>query len=224
MKVTKISPSTNLKDLYQIFVDNKFLCSISGNDLLESRLASGDEIDQTKLSELLYKSLKGKLASSALRYLASRPHSENEIRRYLKKKLFGHCRETEEYKTIDSSKIIEEILSTLKINEYVNDEDFAKWLVIQRTSLKSVKSKNAIRAELQSKGIDQGLISASLEKIDSESEEKRATAIAEKKLILLKNRNLEPKDLYAKLSRYLMSKGYSWEITRGVVDSLLKPF
>ncbi len=224
VQVTKISLSTNNKDLYQIFVDNKFLCSISGNDLLESRLAVADILDQPKLTDLLYKSLKGKLNSAVLRFLGSRPHSEREIHQYLKKKLYAQVKETAEYKNLDTSKLLDEIISTLKNLNYINDEEFANWLVTQRTSTKNAKSKNAIRAELQSKGIPQPLISDILGNLSSESEESRAHAVAEKKLRLLQNRISDPKELKIKLARYLAGKGYSWEVTQSVVDSLLNPF
>jgi regulatory protein len=224
VNLSKISPSTKHKDLYQIFIDNKFLCSISGNDLLESRLAVGDTIDQPKLADLLYRSLKGKLSSAVLGYLGSRPHSESEIRQYLKKKLYAQVKETAEYKTIDTSRVIDEIVSQLKNLNYINDEEFANWLVTQRISSRNPKSKTAIRAELQAKGIAQPLITQSLENLTKESEEQKALDLATKKLKLLQNRISDQKELKLKLSRYLASKGYSWETIQSVVDSILNPF
>lgn len=224
MKITKISPSTNNRDLYQIFVNDEFLCSISGNDLLESRLATNDELDPQKIELLLYKSLKGKLASAAFRYLGSRPHSENEIRQYLKRKLFTSYKETPGYKDTDTEKILNEITDSLKQNKYLNDEEFAKWLVAQRTSSKKGKSNTAIRAELQAKGIDPETVSNVLIDKGGESEQERAISIAEKKLELLKKRDSNDKDIRIKLTRYLISKGFPWDTTRSAVDSLLPPF
>lgn len=223
-RLSKISPSTRTKDLYQIFIDDEFLCSISGNDLLESRLAVGDKLNSEDLENLLYKSLKGKMSSAVLRYLGSRPHSENEIRQYIKKKLYAQYKETESYKTLDVNQLIEEILEKLRNLNYINDEEFSQWLVKQRTSARKPKSKLAIRAELQSKGIPPDLISSSLDQINPKSEQKMAETVAKKKLKALEKRFSEYQELKLKLSQHLISKGYSWDIVQSVVDSILKPF
>lgn len=224
MKITKIKTAKNHKDLYQIFIDGKFLCSINSSDLLESSLATNDEILDEEIESLLYRSLKGKLRSGVLNYLGRRPYSETELYRYLKRKLFDFSKETEQYKNLNTETIIEEILESLKTQNYINDKEFAQWLIKQRTKSRKPKSQIAIRSELLEKGVSKEIIEESLSTLEvNETETDRAQLIAGKKLDQLRRKNLNEFELKNKLKTYLMSKGYTWETVQSVVDSLVPP-
>src|ERR1035437_11177164 len=80
-----------------------------------------------------------KFYKASVRYLSFRPRSEKELRDYLKKK-----------KCDDLT--AKRILESLKRDRFINDEEFVRWWVEQRTLLKP-KAVRVIKYELKQKGI-----------------------------------------------------------------------
>src|SRR3712207_6451025 len=76
---------------------------------------------------------------AAVKFLSYRPRSEKEVRDKMVEKNA-------------SSEIIEEVVRLLKEQRFLNDEDFAKWWVEQRTKFHP-KSKRVLSLELRRKGI-----------------------------------------------------------------------
>lgn len=93
----------------------------------------------------------------------------------------------------------------LKKYNYINDLDFAKWLVEQRS--KQGKGKLFIKQDLFKKGVLPDIINSVLSSIDSESS---ITLVYKKAL----RKYLSETDVYKKkqkIYRYLLSKGFSYE-------------
>lgn len=138
----------------------------------------------------------------ALRFLSFRPRSEKEIQGYLKKKQVNE---------INSQKIIDK----LKEQKFINDEEFAKWWIEQRTLIKP-RAWRIIKFELKNKGISEEIIQ-SLE-FRVQNDEEVAIKLAGKKISRYKN--LSKQDAYQKLGRYLASKGFSWETIKISIDEV----
>jgi len=103
----------------------------------------------------------------SLNFLSFRPRSEKELRDYLKKK---KCDEL----------TAERIVENFKEHKFINDEEFAKWFIEQRTLLRP-KAARLIKMELKQKGIDKDLIEQLLEN-GKDSDFDKAKKLAEKRM------------------------------------------
>src|ERR1035437_2211959 len=108
-----------------------------------------------------------KFYKASVRYLSFRPRSEKELRDYLKKK-----------KCDDLT--AKRILESLQRDKFINDEEFVRWWVEQRTLLKP-KAVRVIKYELKQKGINKELVE-SFFKENEGSDSEAALKLAEKKL------------------------------------------
>ena len=88
------------------------------------------------------------------------------------------------------------------------------------------KSKNwsikKIKSELIKSGLASKLIDEIFSKEPSDSDSENAMKLARKKYGILIKRNLEPKELRNKLSTYLFSKGFDYDLIKEVCNQLLK--
>lgn len=144
----------------------------------------------------------------ALRYLTRRPRSKKEIYDYLIKK-----NATEE--------VIQQVVKKLHEQKFQDDREFAKWWVEQR-SKNRVKSDLIIGIELRQKGIAPEIITSLLQGDRNErvSDLDKARLIAEKKIKLLSR--LPRNEQYQKLGAFLSRRGYSFEISKQVIDDILE--
>ncbi len=148
-----------------------------------------------------------KLLNKSYKFLSYRPRSEKEVRDYLIKK-----------KADDLT--IKRIIESLKEHNFINDTDFTKWWIEQRTKFRP-KAARLIKLELLQKGIDKDLVEEILQDktVETESDLDKAKKIAKKKLVRLKND--EPQKQYEKLVRFLASRGFNWDTIKEVVDQLI---
>ena len=141
----------------------------------------------------------------ALRFLSFRPRSEKEIKDYFKKKQAG-------------SATVQKVIAKLKENNFLNDKEFTKWWIEQRTLIKP-KAWRIIRMELKNKGIEDEIIQeVHASEYMVHSDLKIAIKLAEKKIPYYKN--LPKQEVYQKLGRYLISKGFDWETVKKSIDEI----
>ena len=152
----------------------------------------------------------------ALRFLSFRPRSEKEIKDYLSKKSsFAKASEGQAESKVES--VINSVIEKLKERKFINDTEFAKWWVDQRTRIKP-RASRLIKFELKQKGIAKELIDEVFEK-DLSSDLEKAKILAEKRMPRYKNE--EPKKVYEKMSRFLVSKGFDYDIIKKVIEKVL---
>ncbi len=147
-----------------------------------------------------------KFYKASVRYLSFRPRSEKELRDYLKKK-----------KCDDLT--AKRILESLQRDKFINDEEFVRWWVEQRTLLKP-KAVRVIKYELKQKGINKELIESFFEENES-SDSEAALKLAEKKLRTIHDQTDRYK-VKEKLGRYLASKGFDWDTIKAAINKVLK--
>jgi regulatory protein len=152
-----------------------------------------------------------KFYKASVRFLSFRPRSEKELRDYLKRK-------TENLKPQIDESIMERIIESLKRDKFINDEEFTRWWVEQRTLLKP-KAARVIKYELKQKGIVRELIDSFFEENES-SDSEAALKLAEKKLRTIHDQTDKYK-VKEKLGRYLASKGFDWDTIKEVIDRIL---
>ena len=132
-----------------------------------------------------------KFYNKALRFLSFRPRSEYEVKQNLVRKKA-------------SENIISKVVSRLKENNFINDEEFIKWWIEQRTNFKP-RSLKLIKIELRQKGIDKELIEETIGRLSSTIDDlKSAKKLIEKRLSRYKNLSRDEK--FQKIARFLSSK------------------
>lgn len=149
------------------------------------------------------------LLNKAYFFLKFRPRTEKEVRDYLYKKVST---------THWSREAAETIIEKLKEQELIDDKKFLEWFIRQRTALKP-KSQRLLTRELGQKGVPENLI-AEYFSSNSLDEEGLAFSILEKRWPRFKGLNRQKR--YEKAARFLMSRGFGYDILKQAIDKLEK--
>lgn len=195
MKITAIKQQVKRTDRYSIYVDGKYAFSLSESGLIESRLASGQELDAAELKRLKKVAGFDKAYYNALRYAAMRPRSQWEMEMYLQRK------------NADKD-AAEEIVQRLRNLSMLSDADFARSWIANRRLLKST-SKRRLRLELKQKHVPDEIIDEALAE-DETDERQTVRELIEKK----RRRYPDPQ----KLMQYLARQGFSYDDIKSTLD------
>lgn len=141
----------------------------------------------------------------AFKLLSYRPRSIKEIQDRLKRKDY-------------SSKIIFEVIKTLKRLKFLNDKEFAKMWVESRIKTRPM-GRYRLYQELIQKGIDRDLIEKTLSNYQEEEEIELAKELAQKKL-KRSYRNLDQVTAQRRLYGFLQRRGFSCDTIQEVMKEL----
>ncbi len=114
--------------------------------------------------------------------------------------------------------VSKKIIDKLKEYKFLNDEEFAKIWIETRNSIKP-KPWRIIKYELRQKGISREIIESFEPEPQAQEENdlKAAVRIAEKRISRYKG--LTKQEIFQKLGRYLVSKGFDYETVKKVLAS-----
>lgn len=115
---------------------------------------------------------------------------------------------------------VEELLSRLICDDYLNEERFACQFAGGKFRMKNWGRKK-IEFELKKKNISSWCIKKAMKEISEEAYYKTISKLAEQKASLLKNESLP--QLRKKLKNHLVMKGYEYNIVDQVVNELQHP-
>ena len=191
MKITSIKQQAKRTDRYSIFVEGKYSFSLSETALLDSKLASGQELSKEEVGEYKKLSSEDKTYNQTLRYVAMRPRSRWEVEFYLTKKKGA------------SPALTEQILNKLSNIGLIDDVKIAQAFVNDRRLLRPT-SRRKMSAELKKKRIAEDIIEQALGS-DAEDEQ---TALLE--MIERKRRQAKYQD-DLKLMQYLARQGFGYD-------------
>lgn len=193
------------KNRVNIFLDGKFAFGASLELVLKHGIKAGKELSEEKLKQLGKESDIEKIYARVLRFASLRPRSEKEIELWFKRK------------GIDPQKS-REVFNRVKNLKLVDDEDFARWWISQRSQFRP-KGKIALFAELRQKGVGREIIEKALGS-ENLSEKELAREAAAKKLVGLARLPFEKKK--EKLLSFLGRRGFPWEVAKDTVDEMLQ--
>lgn len=188
-----------------VYIDGKFSFGTSLETVFKKGIKEGKEISQDLVERLKEESSFEKCYNRALNFATLRPRSENELRQWFERKGVS-----QEHK--------DEIVKRLKELNLLNDKAFTSWWIEQRTSFRP-KSKRALRIELKQKGVADEIVQDIIEESDID-EEGLAKNIVEKMMRKIEKYPFKKKQ--EKLLSALARLGFSWDISKRVVDDLLK--
>lgn len=233
-RITDLKSGVRDQNRVNVFIDDKFTFSLDVSQVVDFHLKVGKTLSKQEIKDLEHASEYGKLYSSTLEWVLTRPHSVKETREYLerkrKKREFDNkirrenrkkLKEDPEFKQrAKTYKIptkerkmftkadIEKVIEALLEKKYLNDQRFAEWYIENRSVKKGV-SRRRLETELYKKGIDQDLIKELLENSSRTDE-------AEIRKYILKKGSKLPKE---KLLLRLVSRGFPYDLTKEMVES-----
>ena len=196
MKITAIRQQQKRKDRYSVYVDEKYAFSLSESGLIESRLASGQELTPAELQDLKKVAGLDKAYGNALRYVAMRPRSEWELADYFRRKGIDE----------EAGKQITERLRNVGL---LDDAAFARTWVSNRRLLKAT-SKRKLRLELKQKRVPEEII----DQVLAEDVTDERNVLRE---LIAKKRSRYPDR--QKLMQYLARQGFSYDDIKSAIEA-----
>ena len=197
-KITDMQIQKNNKTRANVYIDGEFAMALEMLTVMKLGLKIGQTVSQEQLAEAVMDSEKSVALEKAVSYLGRGMKTVKQMRDYLTKKAYA-------------PEVIEYVIARLKEYRYLDDEAYARTYVEHNSSS---KGERRLKQELMGKGIA-GDIAEEHSQLDDEQELATATRLAEK---YIRNKPHDVKTLQ-KLQRYLLSRGYSYEIVNNVLRS-----
>lgn len=147
------------------------------------------------------------LLNIAFFYLKFRPRTIKETREHLYKKVRT---------THWSHEAVDKVINHLVELKFLDDKAFIDYLVRSRTATK-VKGVYAIKQELYRFGVDRELVEEYFSNNQINEEELAEKALTRRWEII---KNLPKQKRYEKASSYLRSRGFSFDISRKIIEKL----
>jgi regulatory protein len=138
---------------------------------------------------------------AAVQFLATRPRSVAEIRRHLHGKRYD-------------DEAIDGAIDKLRAQRYIDDLDFAKYWVEQRSRFRP-KGDRALVSELINKGVARDTIDEALGEMPPESEADRARRAVARQLTRWES--LAPGDRKRKIHAFLAQRGFGYDVIDEVI-------
>ena len=196
MKITAIRQQLRAASRYAVYVDERYLFSLSAEALLEAKIFTGQEVDAKEIHSLMKVAGDDNAYRLALTYLARRMHSRWELYDYLHRKGYD-------------AELAGGIILKLERAGLVDDQAFAEAWVRNRRLLKPV-SKRRLTQELLKKHVADEIIEQVLAE---ELVDERAVL---RELITRRRRQTKYQDDF-KLVQYLARQGFSYEDIKSVL-------
>lgn len=195
-----------IKENVHIILDNEEKVILRYEVFLKNGFRKGDQINQNDIAMLIRQNQLFYIKESAFRFLGRRLHSAKELEKKLQSKKYD-------------KELINEVIKELRDSVYINDERFAREYAEEKIK-KKMLGVNRVKMELMGKGVSREIIDSVLNENENNDEIDNALKLAEKKLQIMKGRNLDKLKINQRLYSYLASKGFNYEIIRAVLDKL----
>lgn len=201
-KITAIEPQQRNSQRVNIYLDGEFAFGL--DVMVAAWLRMGQEIAEEKISALQAQDASEVAYQKALHFLSYRPRSSAEVRQNLTK------REIPE-------PIVEETIARLQRAGLVNDQEFARAWVENRSAFRP-RGKTALRMELRQKGLSDEIVQSVLD--EGVDEEALAYEAARKQA--RRYAGLEWPEFRQKLGGFLARRGFSYTVLAPVVSKVWK--
>jgi regulatory protein len=195
--VTAIRLQTKNKDRVNVELDGAFGFGLA--KILAVGLKVGQYLDAKSIAELQAEDEVEEGYRRAARLVARRPHSEQELRRYLQRKDISDAGQ-------------ESVLERLRRVGLADDQAFAQAWVENRMAFRP-RGAAALRAELRSKGISQPAIESALSELDEDEAAYQAAQKAARRY-----QGLDWELFHKRMRGYLARRGFHSYQIRTVVE------
>lgn len=199
-KITSIEPQKR-KGRYNVFLDEEFAFGADKETIFHFGLRKNDELSEDKIKEIKDYDEFNLGKKTAFSYLGYKPRTEKELIKKLKEKKI-------------SGKNIDKTLKILKELKYLDDGQYAKMYLEEKLSHKPA-GKRLISMKLAGKGINKEVIEDVMaSQYSEEKEKKKAKELLSKYIKKIKAKS--DLDRKQKCYRFLLSKGFDYEIVKSV--------
>ena len=199
-EITSITPQVKDKRRCNIYIDGRFCCGLTLEATVKNRLKVGVVIAPERLSEIQLESEKNTAMDKALYFISATRKTQEQVRKHLREKGYLPA-------------VVEYVLDKLNGYDFLNDAEYAKDYVGQAASKKGVR---LIKMQLKAKGLAEGDIDGALATLETQTQEDAAKAILEK---YMRHKTVDRENL-AKAFKYLLSKGFEYDVARTALSSL----
>jgi len=202
--ITDIIRQKKNKNYYSIFIDNKYLFSLSLSDLNFLQLKINDSISEEKANKMAETFSLQKAKDYAYRLLSRKSYSEKAMKEKLESRF--------------SIKISEKVIKNLKKQKYINDKTLLLEYAKNKIQLKPM-GPFKLQQDLISKKFNIDQVKKTVEKIFQEfNEYELAKQVFEKRFKNIK----KTKDIKVlnKVKNYLMSHGFNISIAIKIIEEI----
>lgn len=200
--ITAIEPQQRNPQRVNVYLDGEFAFGL--DVLVAAWLKTGQELSDEKIASLRVQDAGEVAYQKALHFLSYRPRSSAEVRQNLTKREIAEP-------------IVEETIARLQRAGLVNDQEFARAWVENRSTFRP-RGKSALRMELRQKGLSDEIVQSVLE--EGVDEEALACEAARKQA--RRYAGLEWPVFRQKLSGFLARRGFSYTTLAPVVSKVWK--
>ena len=203
-KITKIETGKRNKERVNVYIDDEYAFSINMELVYKFGLKVNEEVNKEKLIEISKSENLSKCKELALRTIERSYKTEKEIRDKLLAKEF-------DIETVDST------INFLIEYGFIDDSKFVSMYIKDRIR---TQGRNKIRYSLISKGVNKLLIEEAFSTLDRDDEMERAIILCEKKYLNISKREDDDFKIKNKLTRYLLGRGYDYDIAKEVIKEV----
>lgn len=188
--ITKVVVGIKDKSRVNLYLDDKFFCSLDMETAVKNSLKAGTIITEEKLEQIILDGEKQSAYTKALKLVSTRYKTQREVEKYLYDK--GYL-----------PNVVYYVITKLNEYHFIDDERYVNSYI---ASHRQNNGKIKIKQQLMQKGVSESLIESAYDdaEIDQTAE---IQALAEK---YMKNKE-DTKENYIKLFKYLMNKGFIYE-------------
>lgn len=196
-RITSIEQQQRDKTRCSVYIDGVFYCGLKIEVAVKYRLKQGMDIEKSRLDEIQLENEKLQATEQAMRHLSATIKTRKQMTDFLSSKGYTQL-------------VIDYVIEKLESYGYIDDYAYC------RAYANSVngKGKAAIRAALIQRGADRAAIDSVLDEITEDEEE--ILSVARKYM----RGKLPTRENINKTIRYLMSRGYSYELAKTAASKL----
>lgn len=195
-KITDIQPQKRNKSRVNVYVDGEYVLALELLTVMKLGLKIGTEVTEAQLAEAALDTEQSVALERAMNYIARGRKTSFQLRKYLTDKEYAPA-------------VVNYVMDKMKYYGYIDDKAYAQDYVEQNSQSKGARR---VKQELIQRGIK-------LSEAEEVSEQERdfsldnATRLAER---YMRGKDCDIKTI-VKLQRYLVSRGYDFDIVNSVV-------
>lgn len=209
--VTRLESVGSRGDRVRVHVDGEPVCRVDAEVVERLQLASGTELTEDRVRELVREGRAREALDRAFSYLSHRSRSRFEVERHLRSKGFERP-------------AVEAALTRCEELDYLDDQAFAAGWVRDRIRLKP-RGRFRLLMELKEKGVSEADAEAGIDRAFREenvSERELLERAARKRWEA--RRSDDPQTVKRRLAGYLKRRGFRsahvWEVVQGLMEEM----
>lgn len=196
-QITSIEQQQKDKTRCSVYIDGRFYCGLKIEVAIKYGLKAGKQITAEELDQIQLDNEKTQAIEKAMNHLSATMKTEKQMRDFLTQKGYAPA-------------VCDYVLDKLSYYGYVNDEEYCRAYVRSTRG----KGKRAMEATLIQRGARREAIETALSETEEDGDE--VFALLNKYL-----RGKQPtKENYYKGFKYLLSKGYDYDVAKSALERL----